>query len=138
MTDISHKIEPIYVADTHTIIWHLKDDKKLKAATIKIFEAAERGETEIVISAITILELYYANKKWKIFPDFAEVYTVLQSKPYIRIVEFASRDVLEFDDLAAVPEMHDRIIVGLAKRLDVPLMTVDEKIIAAGLATIVQ
>ncbi len=138
MTDISQKIEPIYVADTHTIIWHLKDDKKLKAATIKIFEAAERGETEIVISAITILELYYANKKWKIFPDFAEVYTALQSKPYIRIVEFASRDVLEFDDLAAVPEMHDRIIVGLAKRLDVPLMTVDEKIIAAGLVTIVQ
>ena len=36
-----------------------------------------------------------------------------------------------------VPEMHDRIIAGLARRLGVPLIASDPKIVEAGVATLV-
>lgn len=111
----------------------MKRDKKLGVRGIAIFDAAE-----IVISAISIAEMYYADKKSKLFDNFAETYAEIKSKPYVRIVEFLADDVLEFDDLSAIPEMHDRIIVGLAKRLGAPLITAGEKIIAAGLVPTVQ
>ncbi|MGI8884189.1 MAG: hypothetical protein ACR2IA_08090 [Pyrinomonadaceae bacterium] len=36
-----------------------------------------------------------------------------------------------------VPEMHDRIIVGVARRLSVPCLTCDTKIIASNLVKVV-
>jgi len=58
------KIEPVYVLDTHALIWYLRSDRKLGAQAAAIFEAAKRGETLLVVSAIVIAELFYADKKW--------------------------------------------------------------------------
>ena len=46
-------------------------------------------------------------------------------------------DVLDFQQTAAVPEMHDRIIAGVARRLRAPLIASDPLIIAANIVTIV-
>ena len=51
-------------------------------------------------------------------------------------MSFNPDDVLEFDTNQAVPEMHDRIITGLARRLNVPLLTPDPLIMASGLAQV--
>lgn len=114
--------EKVYVADTHLLIWYLTKNKKLSSAGLEIFAAAERGEARIYVSSISI----------------AETYAEIKAKPYIRIIEFSGDEVLEFDALSAIPEMHDRIIVGLAKRLGAPLITADEKIVAAGVVPAVQ
>ncbi len=103
---------------------------------LAIFQAAEQGETELVISAIVMAELFYVDKKNHLFPDFSKQYTELKSKPYFRFVSFNPDDVLEFPKDSAVPEMHDRIITGLARKLGVPLITVDPLITAAGLVQI--
>lgn len=49
----------------------------------------------------------------------------------------SAKDVLDFERDAAVREMHDRIIVGLARRLNAPLLTADSQIAAANLTSIV-
>jgi len=51
--------------------------------------------------------------------------------------EFASGDVLDFDHDAAVPEMHDRIIVGLARRLGASCISRDPLVVSSGLAPVV-
>lgn len=71
-------IEALYVTDTHTLFWYLKKDKHLSPEAITIFEAAERGETRIVISAIVIAELYWVNRKQVAFTDFAKLYLDLK------------------------------------------------------------
>jgi len=133
LTISSTTIRPLYVVDTNALIWYLKQDRKLGAQAAAVFEAAERGETWLIISAIVVAELYYADKKHRLFQDFRQTYLALKGKPYFRIVPFAPDDVLDFDQHSDVPEMHDRIIAGLARRIDAPLLTADPLIVAAGL-----
>lgn len=133
----SEKIRPLYVIDTNTLYWYLTVDKKLGKNASSIFGAAERGETQIAVSAIVMAELFYLDKKWKMFQDFATTYQELRVRPEFLFVSFHVEDVLDFPKDSAVPEMHDRIIAGLARRLDAPLITVDPIITASGLVEVV-
>ena len=101
------------------------------------FQAAERGETRIIISSIVIAELFYLDKKHGMFDDFATTYDILRSNPYFQLIAFDPNDVLDFARDSAIPEMHDRIIAGLARRLEAPLITVDPIIAASNLVEIV-
>ena len=127
----------MYVADTNALIWYLTTNKKLSKRAASIFSAAENGETRICISAVVIAEMYYADKKWGLFEDFAQMYADLKAKPYFRFVPLIADDVLDFDKDSVVPEMHDRIISGVARRLGSPLLTADPQIMAAGIVTVV-
>lgn len=133
MTISATTTRPLYVVDTNALIWYLKEDGKLGAQAAAAFAAAERGETWLVVSVIVVAELFYADKKHGLFQDFQQTYLALKTKPYFRIVPFVLDDVLDFDQDSNVPEMHDRIITGLARRIGAPLLTADPLIVAAGL-----
>lgn len=137
MSSSAMKIEPLYVVDTHALIWYLTNDRKLGAQAAQIFAATERGETRLIVSAIVVAEMYYANRKNKWYPDFKATYQALRAKPYFRFVHFKADHVLDFDSDNTIPEMHDRIIAGLARRLNVPLLSVDLQITAAHQVTII-
>jgi predicted nucleic acid-binding protein len=130
-------IEPAYVLDTNVLIWALTKREKLSPRVSIIFEAAVRGETELVVSAIVIAELFYSDKKWGWFDDFAPTYSEMKAQSYFRFVSMDADDILDFTRDAAVPEMHDRIIAGLARRLDLPLLTVDPLITASGVVEVI-
>lgn len=123
--------EPLYVVDTHALIWYLMNDKKPSPRAHAIFQAAEQSQTLLIISAIVLAELYYANAKNRWFADFQILYADLTGRSYLRFVPFDPDDVLSFDQNALVPEMHDRIITGLARRLNAPLITSDPLITRA-------
>lgn len=128
MSSSAMRIEPTYVVDTHALIWYLRGSSLLSPTAREIFQAAERGETILCLSSISVAELYYANKKFGWFPDFGATYTSAKQRPYFRFVSFAADDVLDFDIDGRVPEMHDRIIAGLARRLTAPLLISDSAI----------
>jgi PIN domain nuclease of toxin-antitoxin system len=136
LTSSTETTRPAYVVDTHAPIWYLTRDKKLGSRASTIFAAAEQGETQIVISAIVVAELFYANEKWRLFSDFPAAFYDLLSKPCFQFIPFTARDVLDFVTDQGVREMHDRIITGLARRLGIPLIASDPDIVAAGLAEI--
>ena len=130
-------IEDVYVTDTHALLWYLTGDKKLGKQAKAIFLAAEQGQTTISASVIVLAELFQANMKWGWFPDFPTLYNLIRNKPSYSFVTLEADDVLDFDRDAAVPEMHDRIIAGLARRLGAPLLTADSLIAKAGIVRIV-
>jgi len=76
-------------------------------------------------------------KKTPLFKDFGETYRKLKSSRAYQFADFLPDDVLQFDDDKAVPEMRDRIIAGLARRLGAPLITADPLIVSAQVVTIV-
>lgn len=53
------------------------------------------------------------------------------------LVDFRAADVLRFDALVAIPEMHDRIIAGVAYAMNVPLLTRDPAIIDSKLVQVI-
>lgn len=134
---MTNSLEPYYVIDTHALIWYLTGNRNLSAEARKIFHAAENGETQLVVSAIVLAEMYYAHQKSALFIDFGETYQKLKSSRAYQFSDFLSDDVLDFEQNTAVPEMHDRIIAGLAQRLGAPLITADPLISAAKVVTTV-
>jgi len=129
--------EPFYVVDTHALIWYLLNDRKLSQQARTIFQTAEQNQTVLILSAMVLAELYYANVKNKGFADFAKLYEDITSKPYIRFMPVDHTHIPDFMQDAAVPEMHDRIIAGIARRLGAPLISSDPLITAAGIVTVV-
>jgi PIN domain nuclease of toxin-antitoxin system len=130
-------IESIYVVDTHALIWYLTNDTKLGATALTIFQSAERRETVIIISAVVIAELYYWNQKNKQFDDFKKLYQNLRTRTYFEFVEFLPEHVLDFDQDVSVPEMHNRLITGVARRFNAPLITRDPLIVNAKIVRVV-
>lgn len=129
----STTIEPLYVVDTNALIWYLIKDKKLGRQAHQVFKAAEQGETQLVLSVISMAEMYFANVKHGWFSDFAQIYHDLMSSPYFQFEAFNVEDVLRLTADAAIPEMHDRIIAGLARHLGVPLIASDPLIVKANI-----
>jgi PIN domain nuclease of toxin-antitoxin system len=137
MSSLVTQFEPLYVVDTHALIWYLTDERKLSSDIKRIFAAAERGDTLLVIPAIVVAEMYYANQKYKWFRDFASLYLQLKAQPYFRFLPFEPDHVIDFERDNAISEMHDRIIVGVAKRLNAPLLSVDPQIINAAILSVI-
>jgi PIN domain nuclease of toxin-antitoxin system len=132
LTTTPDEFERAYVVDTNVLIWYLTSNPKLSGPARAIFVAAEHGETILILSAITIAELYFSDKKFGHFEDFTSVYEALKTRPEFEIMSFNADDVLDFDRDSGVPEMHDRMIAGLARRLDVPLIASDVQIVKSG------
>lgn len=81
--------------------------------------------------------LYYLNQKFGQPLNFAKEYARLEQSGQFVMVEFFPSDVLDFDHDTAVSEMHDRIIVGLARRLGATCISRDPLIVNSGLVPIV-
>ena len=126
-----------YVTDTHTLLWYLLASPLLSAKAKSIFDKAASGSALIYIPSIVFAELYFLNIKQKLVINFdAEFQNIKQSGQFI-LIPFEADDVLDFDRDFAVKEMHDRMIVGAARRLNAPLLTRDQNITASGLVNVI-
>jgi predicted nucleic acid-binding protein len=124
-----------YVADTHSLYWYLAGSPKLSPTAKAVFDEAAQGRAEIYLPAIVFAELYFLNKKQNQPVDFAANFERLRASAQFVFVPFEAKDTLDFDAHAATLEMHDRMIVGVARRLGVACITRDSQIIASGLVT---
>lgn len=125
------------VADTHALFWYLTADRKLGAGALAAFQAAESGHGVIYVPSLVVAELYYLLARLNRLAEFAGLYHPLAAAPHIRFVAFRGEDVEQFDSLNGIPEMHDRIIAGVARRLGVPCLTRDPLVINSGLVATV-
>lgn len=126
-----------YVIDTHALYWYLINSPKLSAAASHVFDEADNGQALLYAPSIALAELHYLNKKHNSLLDMAQVIRELEQKAQFVLVPFEGSEVCDFDADSAVPEMHDRIIAGVARRLGVPCVTQDHQITGSGLVAIV-
>ena len=121
-----------YVCDTHMLFWHLTSSNRLGAASKAILGRADRGDAQVVIPAIVWFELYYVNEKvGRPLDILSELRAIRDSAGYI-CPPLQPDEVSEFPALSAVPEMHDRMIAAVARRLGATCLTRDTDIIASG------
>ena len=60
---------PLYVTDTHSLIWYLIDSPKLSYNANQVFQKIEGGKAQLIIPAIVIAEIIYLVQKGKIHAD---------------------------------------------------------------------
>ena len=120
------------VIDTHTLLWWVSGDKQLSKVAAKAIKEA-LAKSEVIISSITIWEISMLIEKNRISLSM-DIESWTKEVAEIKGVRFIPVDnEIGIKSTKLPGEFHkdpaDRIIVATARKLAVPLVTVDEKII---------
>ena len=122
-----------YVADTHALFWYFVASPLLGVQARAAFDEGKRGQALIYIPAIVLAELFFLNEKKKSPIDFAATFALLTQSAQFVLLPFEPIDTLQFERDKGVPEIHDRIIVGVAHRVSATLLTRDAQIVGSGI-----
>ncbi len=128
------------VADTHTALWHLFDDKRLSAAAERFIDEAAAARRKIAISSISLAEVVYLVEKNRLPPSAYDELTQSLADPEHVFTEavFTAAIVQAMRQVprAEVPDMPDRMIAATAVYFGVPVISRDRRIRAASLKTV--
>lgn len=123
-----------YVIDTHALIGYIED--RLPGRIDKIFESAEKGNSTIFVPTIVLSECQHMIYKEKIDLDFGSLLNrIKMEKKFIPVV--LDLEILELLPEIELKEIHDRIIVATAEKLNAKLITKDREIRKAEIIQIV-
>jgi len=131
---MSFSMNESFVIDTHSLFFYLSKTGKIKATVDEIFDRFDRDEVIFVIPWIVIAELYWLARKKSTEMDFNAEFQKLYEHPKVIFIGLDAEQILSLSKFDRVTEMHDRIIVGVAHKLNIPLITKDQNIIESGYA----
>lgn len=128
------------IADTHTLIWYLFEDKRLSGSAKQFMDETAKSGEQIGFSAISVVEIVYLIEKGKINSETltrllkatSDDETALVEIPVTGQIAHTMRSIAR----ASIPDMPDRIIGATALNLDIPVISRDGKIKASKLKTI--
>ncbi|MGQ7957273.1 type II toxin-antitoxin system VapC family toxin [Pseudomonas sp. SP16.1] len=120
------------VLDTHALIWWVSDDERLSSPAAEAIERELGNDGQILVSAITPWEIAMLLEKGRmaLAMDLDEWLSAVESIEGVSVVPISPRVAVQSVRLPG--EFHkdpaDRLIVALARELNAPLLTADEKI----------
>ena len=127
----------LYLADTHALFWYLIASPLLGTQAQAAFDEGKQGQALIYIPAIVLAELYFLNEKKQRPIDYSVTFALLIQSAQFVLLPFEPIDTLEFERDNAVSDIHDRIIVGAARRVKATLLTRDAQIVTSGMVATV-
>lgn len=119
---------PTFIVDTCSLYWYLSDSDRLSKNAWQILVDADQGKAILIIPHIVLAELYYLLKKQNSSIDFRTTVNELNQTMQYRIEPHALEDILAFEKLSVITEMHDRLISAMALRFRAPVITCDPNI----------
>jgi len=130
-----------YVADTHSITWHLSRDRHLSRRARRIFESADEGYVQVLVPSIVLVEAIFLMQRQRISKSqvlqLFELSEDTNANFYVVPLNMAVAEAVSDFGLAAIPDMPDRIIAATARALNVPLITVDPIITESELVEVI-
>lgn len=122
---------PIFVTDTHALLWLLNAPERLGPQAAAAFEAVDQGKALLIVPAIVVAELIYIADRGRVSVDLEMTLDYLRKHPAIDLPDMTLVVVLAMRSATAIPEMHDRLIACEAKLRNATLRTRDAQIVAA-------
>lgn len=128
-----------YVTDTHPLLWFAGAARgKLSAEVRRIFRRCEVGEDAIYVPAVVVWEsaLIMEQGKVRLPPSFRAWWDARFACPTLLYTPLDLAHIQEAYRLQALEGPLDRLIVGTARVLDLPLLTRDGAITHSGLVEV--
>jgi PIN domain nuclease of toxin-antitoxin system len=128
------------VADTHSAIWYLFDDRRLSNIAGDFIERAAAAGSAVVVSSISLAEIVYLIEKQRLSPNvYTDLRTALKDPEHV-FKEVACTgeivDAMRHVSRTEIRDMPDRIIAAMALYFRVPVISRDERIRASDLQTV--
>ena len=118
-----------YVVDTQALIKFLNGVKVINDEIDSILKKTDEGDNVIVVPAVVIFEISYLHEKKRIPISVKDIENIIaDSVNYVE--EALTLDIIKSAfEITDIPELHDRLIAGTARYLDIPLITNDPVIL---------
>ena len=120
------------VLDTHALIWWVNGDARLSATAAAAIKDARGNEGQILVSAITAWEVAMLVERGRIAlaMDLDQWLRTVESMEGVFMVPITSQVAAQSATLPGVfhKDPADRMIVALARELNAPVVTADDKI----------
>jgi len=118
-----------YVIDTQALIMFMNGVKVISTAVDQILKKADAGENIIILPSAVIFEIAYLYEKKRIPVSITDIEGIISgSLNYME--EPLTLDIIKSAfEINDIPELHDRLISGTARYLDLPLITNDPVIL---------
>jgi len=123
----------LYVTDTHSLLWYLYDLPRLAPAAHAAFSEVENGEAILLVPAIVLAEIVFTVERRRHDIDAGEILDRIAVADNYWILPFDLHAARRLTNVAAIPEMHDRMIVCEALAHHAPLITRDGEITSSGI-----
>jgi PIN domain nuclease of toxin-antitoxin system len=117
------------VVDTHVLVWHLSgQDRRLNARVRQAFSAADSGSSRVHVPVAVLIELVLLEQLGRLRVSYRTPREQLALRPGFPLEAITPEDVDEVRGRGVLVDPFDRLIVGTALRLGLPLITRDELI----------
>jgi PIN domain nuclease of toxin-antitoxin system len=129
-----------FIVDTHALVWHLEGKQTLGRKAKAVIDSPS---SELVLPVIALAEAVFIVEKGRTsIPGVSDLLNDVLNDPRIEIYPLNVEILQESLTLAAIPEMHDRLIVATGIYLQslgetVKIITKDNEIILASLLPVV-
>ena len=121
---------PIYIIDTHPLVWYFEDSPRLSTAAKRAFVEIEQGSSLGVVPTIVLAEIMHLADRKRIPLSIGDTIARVQASSF-GIVSLDHMVILLMVPLKTL-ELHDRVIVATAKSFEASLITKDEHIRESG------
>ncbi|HEV8573506.1 MAG TPA: PIN domain-containing protein [Dehalococcoidia bacterium] len=113
-----------YVTDTVGLVLRI-ERRRVGPTAKRIFEAVEAGSTTVHIPALVFAEILYLSERRRIRVTLLSTTAYLQQFPRYQEYAMGLAVVQAASEITDVPELHDRLIGGVARLRGLELITND-------------
>ena len=128
---------PLYVTDSHSLIWYLLDSPKLSLNANEVFKTVEQGKANLLIPAIVTAEIIFIVQSGEVEADLDSLLLKIQESDNFQISPLGLDELNCLKEQTDIPEMHDRLIVCEALLHKAKIITKDKEIKDSGIAGVV-
>ncbi len=118
-----------FVTDTQAIIKFINGQKVISSKITTIFQDTDRGNNIIIIPSIVLFEIGYLHEKSRIPVSIQDMENIINTSVNYIEEKLSLNIIKSAFEIKDIPELHDRLISGTARYLDIPLLTNDPVIL---------
>ncbi len=113
-----------FVMDTMGLVLRI-ERRKLGPTAKSILDSVESGNTTVYLPALVFAEILYLSEKRRISLSLRAVADYLKQYPNYKEYPMSFAVIQSAAQIADIPELHDRLIAGTARLLNLDLITND-------------